>query len=70
MSNRQIRLDNKKKLLEVIPMFERAAICSALLVFAGFCSASVKFFQFTGLQAESPVIVFQEMFPPINTSDN
>ena len=51
-------------------MFERAAFFSALLVFAGFYSASIEFFQFTGLQFESPIIVFKEMFPPIDTSDN
>ncbi len=51
-------------------MFERAAVFSAFLVFIGFYTASTKFFQFTGLKAEPPIAVFQEMFPPIDTSDN
>lgn len=50
-------------------MFERAAFFSAILVFSGFCFAGIKFFQFIGLETESPVIVFQEMFPPIDTTD-
>ena len=51
-------------------MFEKAAFFSAVLVFAIFGYASVKFFQFTGLETESPVVVFKEMFPPIDTTDN
>lgn len=50
-------------------MFEKAAFFSAILVFSGFCIAGAKFFQFTGLETESPIVVFQEMFPPIDTSD-
>ena len=50
-------------------MFERAAIFSALLLLTFFSIASLKFLQFTGLETESPVEVIQEIFPPIDTSD-
>ncbi|VEP17486.1 conserved hypothetical protein [Hyella patelloides LEGE 07179] len=69
MPNHKICLDNENKIVEVIPMFERAAIFSAFLVLIGFGASGVKFLQFTGLEAEPPLAIFQEMFPPIDTTN-
>lgn len=47
-------------------MFERAAIFSAFLVFICFCVGFNKFYQFIGLQPESPIKVVKEIFSAID----
>lgn len=51
-------------------MFESTAIFSALLMLATFTTAGIKLLEVTGLEPESPFVVFQEMFPKIDTTDS
>lgn len=50
-------------------MFEVTAIFSAVLMLATFTTGSLKLLETMGLEAESPIAVFQEMLPKIDTSD-
>lgn len=43
-------------------MFEKAAIFSAVLMFAGFSAATIKFCQMSEWEVESPVAVIKEIF--------
>ena len=50
-------------------MFETTAIVSALLTLITFSTLSIKFVEAIGLETESPIAVFMEMLPSIDTCD-